>query len=203
LGLSVDGNQPLIGIVSRLADQKGWDLIIPLLQHWVQNRDVQWAILGTGEPRYEQQLRDLAAGAPSKLGVKLVFSERMAHRIEAAADMFLMPSRYEPCGLNQLYSLKYGSVPIVHATGGLVDTVRDANDENLEHQTATGFVFDEYSLVGLERAINRALDFYLHKQPQWAQIVSAGMREDWSWEQSAKRYMEVFDRTLHSQAAQR
>ncbi|MEZ6077061.1 MAG: glycogen/starch synthase [Pirellulaceae bacterium] len=185
LGLEVDPALPLIGIVSRLADQKGWDLIIPLLEHWVTSRDVQWAILGTGDPHYEAQLRQLAQQAPHRLALRLEFSEQAAHRIEAACDMFLMPSRYEPCGLNQLYSLKYGSVPVVHTTGGLADTVRDASPANLLNKSATGFRFDDYSLVGLERAVNKAVDSYLHNQPQWAQIVETGMRDDWSWEQSA------------------
>jgi starch synthase len=195
LGLEVNSEIPLIGIVGRLADQKGWDLIIPLLQSWVHSRNVQWAILGTGDARYAQQLGWLAQQVPTRMGVRLEFSEQIAHRIEAACDMFLMPSRYEPCGLNQLYSLRYGSVPIVHSTGGLVDTVRDATFENLSRDEATGFRFDDYSLAGLETAMNRAVDFYLHNRPQWGQIVARGMRDDWSWEQSAKHYMEVFEQT--------
>lgn len=198
LGLEVAPQIPLIGIVSRLADQKGWDLILPLLEHWTESREVEWAILGTGEPRYEAQLRHLAEKSPHRLAARMEFCEQLAHRIEAAADMFLMPSRYEPCGLNQLYSLKYGTVPVVHATGGLADTVRDANTANLMHQTATGFRFDDYSLVGLERAVNRAVDFYLHNQLQWGQIVETGMQDDWSWAQSAKHYREVFERTIES-----
>ncbi len=201
LGLPVEPQVPLIGIVSRLADQKGWDLIIPLLEHFVASRDVQWAILGTGDPRYEAQLRHLAERGPQRLALRLEFSEQLAHRIEAASDMFLMPSRYEPCGLNQLYSLKYGSVPIVHSTGGLADTVRDANAANVQHGTATGFRFDDYSLVGLERAVNKAIDIYLHNQSQWVRIVESGMRDDWSWSQSAKHYMELFERTLDSEFA--
>ncbi len=199
LGLDVDAGVPLIGIVSRLADQKGWDLMIPLLQHWVESRDVQWAILGTGDVRYETQLRELFERNPRRLGLKLEFSEQVAHRIEAASDMFLMPSLYEPCGLNQLYSLKYGSVPVVHSTGGLADTVRDVNVASLRNQTATGFRFDNYSLVGLERAVNRAVDFYLHNKSEWVQIVETGMRDDWSWAQSAKHYMEIFERTLSNE----
>ena len=199
LGLCEDDHPPLIGIVSRLADQKGWHLIIPLLEHWVRSRDVQWAILGTGDPRYEKQLRDLADQFPKRLGLRLEFSERVAHRIEAGSDMFLMPSRYEPCGLNQLYSLRYGTVPIVHSTGGLIDTVRDADADNLRRHQATGFRFDDYSLIGLERVLNRALDVYLHNPAQWAQIVTTGMRDDWSWEQSARRYLEIFRRLLDSE----
>lgn len=198
LGLEVDPRKPLVGIVSRLASQKGWDLIIPLLLHWLSSRDVQWAILGTGDPRLEQELRELAKFHSSKLHVSLEFSEQRAHRIEAACDMFLMPSRYEPCGLNQLYSLKYGSVPIVHTTGGLADTVRDATAENLENGTANGFRFDEYSLIGLERALNRSLESYAHRPEEWRMIVETGMRDDWSWTQSAARYVEVFRSTIAS-----
>ncbi len=196
LGLEVDPRKPLVGIVSRLASQKGWDLIIPLLLHWVSSRNVQWAILGTGDQRLEQELRQLADFHSAKLHVSLSFSEALAHRIEAACDMFLMPSRYEPCGLNQLYSLKYGSVPIVHTTGGLADTVRDATAENLENGSANGFRFDEYSLIGLERALNRSLESYSNQPEEWQAIVEAGMRDDWSWTQSSARYIEVFQSTL-------
>jgi starch synthase len=196
LGLEQSPDKPLVGIVSRLASQKGWDLIIPLLLHWVSSRDVQWVILGTGDARVEQELRELARFHPSKLSVSLAFSEALAHQIEAAADMFLMPSRYEPCGLNQLYSLKYGTVPIVHTTGGLADTVRDVTQESLENGQANGFRFDDYSLIELERALNRALEIYLHRKDDWGRIVETGMRDDWSWTQSAQRYIEVFQKTI-------
>ncbi len=194
MGLDVRHDVPLVGIVSRLADQKGWDLIIPLLQQWCEQRDVHFAILGTGDPDYEDRLADLASRFGHKLAVKLEFSEAVAHRIEAACDIFLMPSRYEPCGLNQLYSLKYGSVPLVHSTGGLADTVVDATESNLATETATGFRFDDYSLAALESTMNRAVDMYQYNQPQWGKIVEAGMRDDWSWKQSAKRYMEIYSR---------
>jgi starch synthase len=196
LGLPQSADTPLVGIVSRLAGQKGWDLILPLLRHWLTHRDIQWAILGTGDKNYENELRDMSVAHPTKLAVRLEFSEGVAHRIEAGSDLFLMPSRYEPCGLNQLYSLKYGTVPVVHATGGLADTVNHANNHSLEQHTATGFQFTEYSLTGLEVAINEALDFYLHRRQQWANIVEAGMKGDWSWKNSANRYMEVYLQTL-------
>ncbi len=199
-GLTVNPDTPLIGIVSRLADQKGWDLIIPLLLRWMDEREAQWVILGTGDARYEKQLQQLAAEYPRKLGVRLEFSEEVAHQIEAGCDMFLMPSRYEPCGLNQLYSLKYGSVPIVHSTGGLVDTVRDASVENLSLGSATGFRFGDYSIAGLEQALQLAIDFYLQNKPQWAQIVEGGMRDDWSWAHSATQYMEVFHKTIQCES---
>ena len=201
LGLEVRDEVPLLGIVSRLADQKGWDLIIPLLKDWARSRDVQWAILGTGDPRYEQQLQALAQEHPTRVGVRLEFSEAVAHRIEAACDMFLMPSRYEPCGLNQLYSLKYGSVPVVTSTGGLADTVVDASEENLAKGQATGFRFDEYSQVGLDSALHRAIDVFRHNPSRWGYIVEAGMRDDWSWGQSAKHYKEIYDRVMHREVA--
>ncbi|MEM7474624.1 MAG: glycogen synthase GlgA [Planctomycetota bacterium] len=198
LGLDVCPEKPLIGIVSRLADQKGWDLIIPLLLRWAADKGVQWAILGTGDKKYEKELADLASYHPENLAVQLAFSERMAHRIEAACDLFMMPSRYEPCGLNQLYSLKYGSVPLVNATGGLVDTVVDSNDRSVEQETATGFICTDYSLATLDSTLKRALEYYLHQKPVWAQIVTSGMNMDWSWEQSARRYQELYERLLAS-----
>jgi starch synthase len=195
-GLEVRPEVPLVGIVSRMADQKGWDLIIPLLLHWSSQRDVQWVILGTGEKRYEDELRGLASARQGKLGVRIAFSEALAHQIEAASDMFLMPSRYEPCGLNQLYSLKYGAVPVVNATGGLADTVVDSTPETLQALRANGFVCDQYSLATLEKTLDRALQFYLHDQATWGQIVTTGMNEDWSWESSASAYVELFRQLL-------
>ncbi len=175
-GLAVDAQTPLIGIVGRLADQKGWDLIIPLLQRMLVETSVQWIILGTGDERYAQQLRQLASHSPTKIAVKLDFAEPLAHQIEAASDMFLMPSRYEPCGLNQLYSLKYGSVPIVHSTGGLVDTVTDTTPQSLADGTATGFRFDHYNLESLRVAVDRAVQTYhaqrIYGNRLWCEVCS-------------------------------
>jgi starch synthase len=192
LGLETRPEVPLIGIVSRLAGQKGWDLILPLLQRWLADRDIQWAILGTGEKKTENELRNFANSHPSKISVLLEFSEAVAHQIEAGCDIFLMPSRYEPCGLNQLYSLKYGSVPVVHATGGLADTVVAVSQESLRNGSATGFQFTNYSLDDLQNALEEALDFYRHRRQQWSEIVGAGMLGDWSWRASAQRYKEVY-----------
>lgn len=207
-GLEVSASAPLVGIVSRIADQKGWDLIIPLLEQWTQPEaappasQTQWAILGTGDRATENKLRELAQRNPQRLAVKLEFSERVAHRIEAACDMFLMPSRYEPCGLNQLYSLKYGSVPVVHSTGGLADTVIDTTPQTLADGTANGFRFSGYALQRLEDTLTRAVEFYLNDSDRWAQIVRSGMDEDWSWEKSARRYMDVFEAMMQSQTVQ-
>lgn len=198
LKLEENSDIPLIGIVSRLVDQKGWDLIIPLLLYWGQNHNVQWAILGTGDERYEKELAELAERHPDRIGVQLAFSERLAHRIEAGSDMFLMPSRYEPCGLNQLYSLKYGSVPVVNAVGGLADTVTDTNDATLKDNSATGFTCNDYSVHELEATLHKAVNYYLHEKPIWAQIVTSGMAMDWSWSQSAQRYLEVYEQLASS-----
>ena len=138
-----------MAFVGRLVEQKGIDLIVSAIQEWVQSTGVQWIVLGTGDPKYHEQLQTLAQRHPQKVAVRFEFSERLAHQIEAGADMFLMPSRFEPCGLNQLYSLKYGTVPVVRATGGLVDTVTNVTDETLANGTATGFSFHDYSAFAL------------------------------------------------------
>ena len=129
-------------MIGRLADQKGFDLVAKLIPQWAPTSNVQWVILGTGEPHYHQLFTELAQKYPDKVAVRLGFSNELAHRIEAGADIFLMPSRYEPCGLNQLYSLKYGTVPVVHATGGLADTITNLTDATLAAGTANGFSFD-------------------------------------------------------------
>lgn len=196
MGLPVDPNVPVIGIVSRLADQKGWDLIIPLLARWAAERDIQWAVLGTGDPAYEAALAKLAEQHPEKVAARLAFSEAVAHQIEAGCDMFLMPSHYEPCGLNQLYSLRYGSVPVAHSTGGLCDTVVDSSEANLAAGTANGFRFDSYSIDAMAAALDRALDTYNYNKERWKAIVETGMREDWSWQHSANSYIDLFNKTL-------
>lgn len=196
LGLA-DSDSVLVGIVSRLAAQKGWDLIIPLLQRWLASeRPVQWVVLGTGEEPLETELKRLAERFHQKLAIRLEFSESLAHRIEAASDMFLMPSRYEPCGLNQLYSLRYGTVPVVHATGGLADTVVDATPERLADGTATGFAFHSYRLDELENALARAVAACRTEPAVWSALVDNGMRQDWSWQHSAMQYSQVYENTL-------
>ncbi len=181
LGLPDSPQVPLIGLVGRLADQKGFDLVAQVIKQWVLTTDAQWAILGTGESQYHTLFRELSAEYPSKVAAKLLFSDALAHRVEAGSDIFLMPSRYEPCGLNQLYSLKYGSVPVVHRTGGLADTISDASGENLANRRANGFVFDRYEMTALDLALDRACQAFLHEKPLWNQLVETGMTQDWSW----------------------
>jgi starch synthase len=185
---------PLLAAIGRLADQKGFDLITRVMRHWAERVDAQWVILGTGEPKYHEVLGSLAKEYPERIAVRLEFSDELAHRIEAGADIFVMPSQYEPCGLNQLYSLKYGTVPVVRATGGLVDTVVNATDETMANRTATGFSFEDYTSLALAETLERACRAYLEK-PLWNQLIETGMQQDWSWRHSAKQYAEVYERT--------
>jgi len=199
LGLAVEPRTPLVAIIGRLVDQKGIDLVTTVMRDWVQNQEVQWVVLGTGEPTYHEFLSNLAKRAPQKVAARLEFSNPLAHRIEAGADMFLMPSRYEPCGLNQLYSLKYGTVPIVRATGGLADTVTDYTDESAAAGTATGFAFREYGALALAETLRRACEVYARPEA-WQRLVATGMRQDWSWTESAKKYVDLYRKTI-AQAA--
>ena len=196
LCLPANPDVPVIGIVGRLADQKGFDLIARVMQQWVEHEDVQWAILGTGDPRYHELLEGLQSQRPEKVGLKLTFSDELAHKIEAGADMFLMPSRYEPCGLNQLYSLKYGTVPVVHRTGGLADTITHPTGENLANRKANGFLFDSYEAGALESVLAVACEMYRNDKQAWEQLVRTGMSQDWSWKTSAKAYERLYEDTL-------
>ena len=182
--------RPLVGIVSRLVDQKGFDLIaelVPTLPSYGS-----FAVLGTGEARYERLMRGLAATYPDRFMVKIGFDESLAHLIEGAADIFLMPSRFEPCGLNQMYSMRYGTVPIVRATGGLDDTVTDYNDAA---GTGTGFKFRPYSAAALLGAMDRAKQAYGNPS-NWKRLQAAGMRQDFSWDRSAREYVKLYERAL-------
>ncbi|RLS72686.1 MAG: glycogen synthase GlgA [Planctomycetota bacterium] len=197
LGLPIRPEVPLIGIVGRLAEQKGWDLILQLMQWWIDHRDLQWVILGSGEQRYADALFQLAMQRPDRVSLQTTFSDPLAHRIEAGADLFLMPSLYEPCGLNQLYSLRYGAVPVVRSTGGLADTVQDASEENILRGVATGFVFEDYKPEALAQATIRALDVYSQAPDVWSNIVTSGMSQDWSWAKSADAMLDVYEHARH------
>lgn len=182
---------PLIGLVTRLVEQKGFDIIESALPALLE-MDIQMVILGTGEDRYERYLAKTAEGHPDKLAVRLAFDNKLAHLIEAGSDMFLMASRFEPSGLNQIYSLRYGTVPIVRATGGLADTVVDDGDRA---GLGTGFVFQEYSPAALVEAIRRAVVSF--KDPAaWRALVARGMRLDFSWDASAGRYVQLYRRAI-------
>ena len=179
--------KPVIGIVSRFADQKGFDLIAERA-HELMHEDLLMVVLGTGERKYEELFRALAAAYAGRVGVKIAYDNAIAHKIEAGADMFLMPSRYEPCGLNQIYSLKYGTVPIVRATGGLDDTI-EAFD--IEHGTGTGFKFVEYTGTAMLRSVRQALHLFMDERI-WRRIQLNGMARDFSWKASAVEYVKVY-----------
>jgi starch synthase len=196
LGLPVANRTPLVAFIGRLVDQKGMDLISMVLRDWVQSQDVQWVILGTGESSYHELLATLSRRFPQRLAARLEFSNPLAHRIEAGADIFLMPSKYEPCGLNQLYSLKYGTVPVVRATGGLADTVTDLTDDTTANRTATGFSFRDYSALALAETLRRACTTFVQHPDVWQQLVATGMRQDWSWANSARQYADLYQKTM-------
>ncbi len=194
-GLPEREDVPLVGLIGRLCDQKGFDLVVEVIRERVEEMDLQWVVLGTGEPKYHELLQSLADRFPRKVAVRLEFSNPLAHRIEAGADLFLMPSRYEPCGLNQLYSLKYGTVPVVRATGGLADTITDTNEDTLAAGTANGFSFQEYSASALSETLNRASSAY--SQPEvFNQLKATGIRQDWSWTHSAGQYEQLYEQTI-------
>jgi starch synthase len=181
--------RPLVGMISRLVDQKGFDLIGEIIDV-LPRLGAAFVLLGAGERRYEELWRSLAERYPDRIGARIGFDEALAHRIEGGADLFLMPSRFEPCGLNQMYSLRYGTVPVVRATGGLYDTVQDVDPST---GTGTGFTFDRYSAGALLETLRRALRTY-EDQAVWRRIQSAGMRQDYSWDASARKYVDVYER---------
>lgn len=187
LGLStLDLERPVIGIVSRFAEQKGFDLMGQVF-HELASLDASWAIIGSGEYRFESMFRAFAAAYPDKFGVRIGYDNGLAHRIEAGSDMFLMPSLYEPCGLNQIYSLRYGTLPIVRATGGLDDTIEEG----------TGFKFWDYAGWALLSAVQHALGVY-SDQAKWRGMMKNAMQKDFSWQQSALEYIDLYSRMLAS-----
>jgi len=189
--LPVDNKIPIFALISRLVEQKGIDLILECLPEMLK-LPLQFVLLGTGEKLFEQQLSVFAETYPDKIAITIGYDEALAHLLEAGADIFLMPSRFEPCGLNQLYSQRYGAVPIVRKTGGLADTVVDTLPETLSNETATGFVFNEATSGTLMETIKRALIVY--NQPEtWKQLQTSGMQIDYSWNKSAKEYMALYD----------
>jgi len=183
--------RPVIGIVSRFADQKGFDLIAERA-HELMQEDLVFVVLGAGDRKYEDLFRALAVAYPGRVGAKIAYDDAIAHQIEAGSDMFLMPSRYEPCGLNQIYSLKYGTVPIVRATGGLDDTIETFD---LEQGTGTGFKFVEYSGAALLQCVRQALQYFTDERI-WKRIQLNGMAKDFSWKASAAEYMKLYAAAL-------
>ncbi len=188
LGLPVSAERPLLGIITRLVSQKGIDLMDRVLPGLLATRDFSLAVLGSGEPDYERFFSWLQSKFPKQVCFYRGYNNKLSHAIEAGSDMFLMPSLYEPCGLNQMYSLKYGTVPIVRKTGGLADSVQLIDPHT---GSGTGIVFREYNETALAWAISSALDLY-QDQPLWQKIVRNGMAQDFSWERQTETYVDLF-----------
>jgi starch synthase len=184
----------LLGFVGRLVEQKGIDIIIEAIEA-MTGLPLQLAVLGSGERRFEAALQDAAGTWPGRIAVHIGYSEKLAHQIEAGADAFLMPSRFEPCGLNQMYSMRYGTPPIVRPVGGLADTVIDASEEDIESGEATGYLIPAHSTAGLLHTLRRALADY--QQPaRWRALQHNGMRRDFSWQRSAGEYLRLYSAAL-------
>ncbi len=198
LGLHIDASAPLLGVVSRLTHQKGLDMLVPILQKLV-DAGCQLALLGSGESALENAFRTLAVSNPTKVNVTIGYNEPLSHQIMAGCDMFIMPSRFEPCGLNQLYGLAYGTPPIVNATGGLADSVVDTNIITFKNKTANGFVMSEASPTSLLSCIKQALNVFNNDANAWKQIQKNGMTQNLSWDKSALEYLAVYQ-TLNKSA---
>ena len=192
LGLPVRGETAVLGMVSRLVDQKGLDLLAHVMEE-ILELDVQMVILGTGEIKYEEMLRYFVSKFPEKLAIRLEFSDEMAHLIYAGADMFLMPSRFEPCGIAQMIAMRYGTVPIVRETGGLKDTVMPYSEIT---SSGNGFSFVDYNAHELLFAVQRAVRIYYEDQPVWDNIRENALTSDFSWDRSANAYIEIYNSLL-------
>jgi starch synthase len=191
-GLAEEPRTPLLGMVSRLVEQKGVDLVVQAADALLRE-PAQLVVLGEGDPGYHRQLEDLRARHPDRVGLTLAFDEALAHQVEAGADVFLMPSLFEPSGLNQLYSLKYGTVPVVRATGGLADTIRPCSPATVAAGTATGFAFAAHTPAALRETVQQALAVYRRHPDAWLRLVQTGMRQDWSWDRSAAEYERLYE----------
>ncbi len=196
VGLPFDENVPTIGMITRLTVQKGLEILSHALSDLMQ-MPLQLVILGSGEKKYENFVRWAAGTYPGKVSAYLGFNNALAHLITAGCDMYLMPSRYEPCGLNQMYSLNYGTVPIVRKTGGLADTVKDYHEFD---QQSNGFSFLDFTPYALYTSVYRAVELF-HQKDVWMEIVKRGMAEDFSWQHSARRYLEVYRRAKSKRGA--
>ena len=190
LGLPKSADTFLIGMVSRMSDQKGFDLIDAVLDRFLAAENVQLAVLGTGEERYQNMFRYYADKYPDKLSANIYYSEQTAHRIYAGADAFLMPSLFEPCGLSQLISLRYGTVPIVRETGGLKDTVEPYNKFT---QEGTGFSFANYNAEEMFDTIRSAMQLYYTQKSNWQDLMRRGMDQDFSWRSSVEEYERLYE----------
>jgi len=195
LGLEIDADAPLLGVVSRLTHQKGLDMLAPIVPQLLE-AGCQLALLGGGESELENAFRHLARNHLGRVSVNIGYNEPLSHQIMAGSDMFIMPSRFEPCGLNQLYGLAYGTPPIVNATGGLADSVIDTNIITYKNKTANGFIMSEPSSASLLHCIKQALNVYQHDAEAWRQIQKNGMSQNLSWDKSALEYLAEYQKLL-------
>ena len=187
----VNTEAPLLGFIGRLVEQKGVDLIAEMLPELFKTTDASMIILGSGDLLYESELQKLADKYPERLHLHIGYSEELAHQVEASSDLFIMPSRFEPCGLNQMYSLRYGTPPLVNRTGGLADTVTDATASTLKNKTANGFAMSEISAEALLSVIKRAFTLY-RKPTKWRQLCVTAMSQELGWESSAQKYQALY-----------
>jgi starch synthase len=195
LGLHIDASAPLLGVVSRLTHQKGLDMLLPNVQRLL-DAGCQLALLGSGESALESAFKEIASHNFGRTSVTIGYNEPLSHQIMAGCDIFVMPSRFEPCGLNQLYGLAYGTPPIVNATGGLADSVIDSNADNIKNKTANGFVMIKTSTDALLNCIERALNLFTNDAKTWRQIQKNGMSQNLSWDHSALEYLAVYQKLL-------
>jgi starch synthase len=191
MGLEADPDVPVLGLVSRLTHQKGTDLVAEAAAELLA-LPAQLAVLGNGDAAQERALQAIAAAHPGRCAVQIGFDEPLAHLIEAGADLFLMPSRFEPCGMNQMYSQRYGTPPVVHATGGLAETVVDTTARTLMDGTASGFVFAPATVEALVDAVRRATELFRRDRRSWQALQKAAMGKDFSWTKAAGRYVELY-----------
>jgi starch synthase len=197
-GLPVDGTIPVFAVISRLVEQKGIDLVLDIVPELVKQQ-AQLIVLGSGDGKLETAIRKATKAYPKHVAAHIGYDEALSHHIEAGADIFLMPSRFEPCGLNQIYSQRYGTIPVVRKTGGLADTVTDTTPETLASKTATGVSFNNATATALKTAVVRVLGYY--RQPEiWQQMVCTGMRQDFSWKHSARLYIELYETVLNKRS---
>jgi starch synthase len=194
MGIEPANGRPIFGMVTRLTKEKGVDLVWAGVEELVR-RGGRLVVLGAGDPALEEEGKRLAQLHPKRVAVRLGYDEGLARRIFGGADFFLMPSRSEPCGLTQMYAMRYGTVPLVRATGGLVDTVVDTTPETLADGTASGFMFEAFDPVALEEAVCRALDLHADRAT-WDGVVRRVMVQDWSWDASAREYLRIYQRAL-------
>ncbi|MEO7336765.1 MAG: glycogen synthase GlgA, partial [Caldimonas sp.] len=192
MGLATKSEAPLFGVVSRLTSQKGLDLVLGALPGLLR-RGGQLALQGTGEPALEAAFTAVALAHPGAVAVRIGYDEAFAHQLIAGADVILVPSRFEPCGLTQLYGLRYGTLPLVRRVGGLADTVVDAGDDALQADRATGFAFDAATPAALEAAVARAIKLHAEQPATWQRLMRRAMAQDFSWQGAARRYLALYE----------